>query len=91
MLIFVLFLVVPLVLFAWWYWDTHAKHVPFSEFGMEAVHRVLKFEDNHVRTMILNRGWITSAEWLTMNKRHVKAIEAELRRRGVQDKMKKKP
>ena len=85
MLDFMLFLVVPLVLCAWWYWDTHVKHVPISEFGMEAVHRALKFETSHTRTMILNRGWMTSAEWLAINERQIKAIEAELRHRGVQE------
>ncbi len=86
MLNIMLFFVVPVVLVAWWYWDSHVKHIPLAEFGMEAVHRVLKLEDSHTRTMILNRGWMTSAEWLAMNERQVKAIEAELRRRGVQGK-----
>lgn len=81
-----LFLVAPAVLFACWYWASHVKRIPLAEFGMEAAHRVLKFETSNTRTTILNRGWMTSAEWLAINDRQVKAIEAELRRRGLQGK-----
>ena len=86
MLEIVFFVVLLAALFAWWYWDTHVKHVPLSEFGIENVHRLLKFETSNNRMMILNRGWMTSAEWLAMTRRQVKAIEAELRRRGIQGK-----
>lgn len=81
---FSLFVLVAIALGIWWYWDAHVKKVPLAEFGMDSVQRVLKFEPSHVRSDILKRGWMTSAEWLAINKRQVKAIEAELRRRGAE-------
>jgi hypothetical protein len=79
----VCFLLVGVVTFIWSYWCRHFERLPLREFGMESVHHVLKFEPNDVRATILNRGWMTSAEWVAINKRQAKAAKEELRRRGV--------
>ena len=81
--LFILAVLVSAVLVGWWHWENHAKKRPLQEFGMESVQRVLKFEPEHVQKEILNRGWLTRAEWLDMTGRQLKAIEAELRRRGI--------
>ncbi len=79
-------LLVSAAIVGWWHWHNHVKRINLDEFGMEAVHRVLKFESTTTCTTILERGWMTNAEWLAMNDRRVKAIEAELRRRDGQGK-----
>lgn len=67
-----------------WYWNERFRRVPLAEFGMEAVERVLKWEPEARRKMILERGWLTSHEWMTMNRRQLAAIAAEMKRRGIQ-------
>lgn len=74
---------VSAILVGWWHWENHVKQHPLKDFGMEDVQRALRFEPEPVRKQILTRGWMTNAEWLDMNNRHVEAIEAELRRRGI--------
>ena len=65
-------------------WYERFRRVPLAEFGMEAVERVLKWEPEARRKMILERGWLTSHEWMTMNRRQLAAIAAEMKRRGIQ-------
>jgi len=65
-----------------WYWNERVRRVPLAEFGMDDVARVLKWEPEAVRRSILDRGWMTSQEWMNMNERQAHAIDEELRRRG---------
>ena len=68
-----------------WYWNERLRPVPLEEFGLEAVTRVLRWEPDSRRREILARGWMTSHEWTEMNRRHIAAINLELKRRGVAD------
>jgi hypothetical protein len=81
----VLAIIVTGVLAGIWYWNERVRRVPLEEFGLEAVNRVLRWETDGRRAAILSRGWMTSHEWTEMNKRQLKAIEAEMERQGVAD------
>lgn len=64
-----------------WFWNTHVRRVPLEDFGLDLVRRVLRFEPPTVRERILQRGWMTSGEWESMNRRQLAALEDDLRRR----------
>lgn len=64
-------------------WNNYIRRVPLAEFDIDAVQRVLKYESESYRDMIWQRGWMTSHEWISINKRQIAAIEAEMRRRGI--------
>lgn len=66
-----------------WYWNERVRRVPLEDFGMAAVKRVLRWETDEQRRVILERGWMTSHEWTSMNQRQAAMIDAELKRRGV--------
>lgn len=67
-----------------WYWNERVRRVPLEAFGLEAVNRVLAFEPPKVRRAIVKRGWMTSHEWSSTNRRQLAAIDAELKRRGLE-------
>ncbi len=81
--LFILAALVSAALVGWWHWENHVKRRPLEEFGIEEVHRVLRFESESTRQQILGRGWMTRDQWIDINKRQSKAITAELRRRGL--------
>lgn len=76
-------LLVSAALVGWWHWENHVRRRPLDEFGIENVHRVLRFEPQAARDRILARGWMTRCEWIEINSRQAEAIDAELRRRDV--------
>ncbi|WP_273974733.1 MULTISPECIES: hypothetical protein [Serratia] len=64
-------------------WDRYFRIFPLSYFGIENVQRIAKWEGPEWRERIFSRGGMTSHEWLQVNKRQLKAIDAELRRRKL--------
>ena len=64
-----------------WYHE-RVRRVPLEVFGLDAVNRVLSWEPDSKRRLILARGWMTSHEWAEMNQRQLLAIESQLKRRG---------
>lgn len=79
----VLAALVSAALVGWWHWENHVKRRQLDEFGIEKVHRVLKFEPEKEREQILDRGWMTRDQWIDINKRQAESIAAELLRRGL--------
>lgn len=68
----------------WWIWDGWFRRIPLTDFGVEAVQRVLKWESDSFREMVWARGWMTSHEWIKLNKQQIRAISEELKRRGLE-------
>ncbi|HGM5391991.1 hypothetical protein [Serratia ureilytica] len=64
-------------------WDRYFRIFPLSYFGIENVQRIAKWESPEWRERIFSRGGMTSHEWLQVNKRQLKAIDDELRRRKL--------
>lgn len=64
-------------------WDRYFRIFPLSYFGIENVQRIAKWESPEWRERIFSRGGMTSHEWLRVNKRQLKAIDDELRRRNL--------
>lgn len=64
-------------------WDRYFRIFPLSYFGIENVQRIAKWESPEWRERIFSRGGMTSHEWLRVNKRQLKAIDDELRRRKL--------
>lgn len=81
----IIFIVVLSVLgiSCWWLWDDFRK-VPLKEFDIEAVQRILSFENSDYRIAVWKRGWMTRNEWRNLNKKQIVDIAAELKRRGVE-------
>lgn len=67
----------------WLYvWNDRFRRVPLAEFGIENVQEVGTWESRAWRELVWSRGWMTSAEWRSVNRR-LAAIEAEMKRRGL--------
>lgn len=81
----VLAIIVTALTGAVWYWNERVRRVPLEEFGLENVNRVLRWEPENRRRDILRRGWMTSHEWINLNRRQIEAINLELSRRGIAD------
>lgn len=64
-------------------WNDRFRHVPLAEFGIENVQEVGTWESQAWRELVWSRGWMTSAEWRSVNRRQLAAIEAEMKRRGL--------
>lgn len=69
---------------AWWVWEDRVRRLPLSHFGLESLRRIGRFESASWRERVWQRGWLTSAEWRAINRRQLRAIEAELARRVEQ-------
>ena len=76
-------LLIAAVPIAYLVWDRHFRIFPLSYFGIENVQRVAKWEGDEWRERVFARGGMTSREWLAVNTRQQKALEAEIRRRGL--------
>lgn len=72
---------VSAVIVGWWHWEDHVKQVPLEEFGLETVKRVLSYESEAVQASIRQRGSMTRAQWVQMNKAQLEVIDKELARR----------
>lgn len=68
-----------------WYWNERVRRASLEELGLKPVDRVLHWELDSRRRVILVRGWITSHEWTELNRRQIDAINSELTRRGDAD------
>lgn len=64
-------------------YDNWFKQRPLDYFGIGNVQRVLKWESPKLRDQIFDRGWMTSAQWASFNKKQLADIEAELQRRKL--------
>lgn len=68
-----------------WFWNLRMRRIPIAEFGLNDVHRVLRFEAPEYRNRVLLRGWMTRGEWQQVLQRQHAAIADEQRRQGVAD------
>lgn len=74
----------PILAAAIWFWNGWLRRIPLAEFGVENVQRVLRFELPDYRDAVWKRGWMTSHEWIVLNKRQITEMSAELKRRGLE-------
>jgi hypothetical protein len=74
-------ILVTCVLAAVKYWNEYLRRIPIEEFGLDAVHRALRWESDYRRNEILSRGWMTSREWTLMIQRQLDDIDSQLDRR----------
>lgn len=64
-----------------WFWNERVRRWPLATFGIDNGQRVLRWESAELREAVWRRGWMTSHEWLTLNRRQLVKIEAEIARR----------
>ncbi|MBD8145483.1 hypothetical protein [Pantoea agglomerans] len=76
-------LIIVAVAVAYFVWDSYLRIFPLSYFGIENVQRIAKLKSPEWRKRVFSRGGMTSREWIRVNHRQLKAIDAELRRRNL--------
>lgn len=77
-------IILPFVIgVVWWAYDFFVKKVPIQQFGVENVQRIAKWESPEWRERVFSQG-LTHAEWVRINRRQIKAITDELKRRGLE-------
>lgn len=75
-------LIITGMIAAVWFWNERVRRVQLEVFGLEAVKQVLRWEPENRRREILARGWMTSHEWTSMNRRQAAMFDVELQRRA---------
>lgn len=81
LIIITIFIIAPAIVLI--IWERYFRIFPLSYFGIENVQRIAKWENEEWRERVFSRGGMTSYEWFQVNKKQLKAIDDELRRRGL--------
>jgi len=83
MLMYIIGIIVITILAGYWLWIDRFEKRPLASFGIENVQRVMRFETHDCREAIWKRGWMTSREWIKLLEKQSAAIDAELRKRDI--------